>query len=148
MVFEVLLRIHFGITFCLAHKAAYKILLKLSKIHDQILHWFDFFRRNNNKVYLRYFNTWLIDLWEFLKYFIQIWDALEIEESVLLGLFYLELVVVVIEQKVFEFGWHLVRDGVVKMDVGFVLVSLIFVELQLVVHVTDSKFEFVLLLLK
>jgi hypothetical protein len=38
MVFEVLLRIHFGITFCLAHKAAYKILLKLSKIHDQILH--------------------------------------------------------------------------------------------------------------
>jgi len=60
--FEVLLWIHFGITFCLAHKTAYKILLKLSKIQYQILHLFDFFRRNNNKVYLWYFHARLIDL--------------------------------------------------------------------------------------
>ena len=60
--FEGLLWIHFGMTCCLAHKTAYKILLKLSKIHYQILHLFDFFRRNNNKVYLWYFHARLIDL--------------------------------------------------------------------------------------
>lgn len=59
---EVLLWIHVGIALRLAHKTAYKILLKLSKIHYQILHLFDFFRRNNNKVYLWYFHARLIDL--------------------------------------------------------------------------------------
>ena len=70
--FEALLWIDFGMTCRLADKTAYKVLLKLSKIDYQILHLLNFLGWNNNKVYLWYFDAGLIDLREFLKYFIQI----------------------------------------------------------------------------